>query len=74
MRALRAHDDIRTDIGTNVIEEFITFATFDDGETRGDVHIAIESATHRFPEEEQEIVARTLEANQYAIASELGID
>ena len=38
------------------------------------MHIAIESATHRFPEEEQEIVARTLEANQYAIASELGID
>ena len=35
VRALRAHDDIRTDIGTNVMEEFITFATFDDGETKG---------------------------------------
>lgn len=70
VRRLRAHEDIRTDIGTNVMEEFITFAQH----PMGDLAIAIEAMTYRFPDDEQEIVYRAMEANQYAIATELGVD
>jgi hypothetical protein len=69
VRLLRQHEDIRTDIGTNVMEEFILFATHD----LGDLSIAIQSMVYHFPPEEQESVYRTLEAEQYTIGSELGV-
>lgn len=69
VRNLRKDDLIRTDIGTNAMEEFITFATHDEG----DIDIAIFCLTNRFPAEEQEVVFRSLEALRYSIGSELGI-
>lgn len=70
VRGLRLDENMRTDIGTNVMEEFITFATH----PMGDIDIAIHAFTNRFPEEEQEQAYRTLEAVRYTIANELGVD
>lgn len=70
VRRLRQDDDITTDIGTNVMEEFLTFATH----AEGDIDIAIQSMMYRFPGEEQEVVFRSLEAERYSIAAELGLD
>ena len=66
VRGFRQEEKIHTDIGTNVMEEFIDHATVLNIET------AIQLFLDRMPIEDRAIMTPVLDAQSYAIGTELG--
>lgn len=69
VRKLRDEKTIRSDIGTNVMEEFLLFAQHG----LGNIDLAVSLFCNRFSDAERLIVERTLDANKRRIETELGI-
>ncbi len=65
VRSLRAEPAIHTDIGTNAMEEFITFASM------SGVELASHLFVNRFPEAERVIVGRAIESLKAVIGREI---
>jgi len=65
VRGIRGEKGVRTDIGTNVMEEFLTITA------EGGITLASFLFINRFPETERLIIGRVVEANLAAIEEEL---
>lgn len=68
VRNIRQNDKVRTDVGTNVMEEFLLFAQHE----RGNFELACRFFLSRFrASQEREIVSKALEANKAVIKREV---